>query len=134
MTAPRHLLLGGDVTGHVFGDDDAVFPFAEIEAGNQFDFQRAPFFERPRRHAEIVIGDSANKAERDSPVGEMLEDRGRAVNEGCKPILVVLAAAEVPHVAQDVVAAILQPGFALKVVLANPNQAIGIGGAAAKQI
>jgi hypothetical protein len=132
--APRDLLLRGDVAGHVVGDDDSILPLTEIEAGYQFGFECAPLRERARRHAEVVIGDATHQPKSNPPVGEELEDRGRAIDERSQPLLVMLAAAEISHVAEDVIAAVLQACLTLEVILPDPDQTIRIGSAAAEQV
>ncbi len=132
--APGRLFLDGDVAGHVVGNEDALAPFAKLVAGDEIGLERAAFGECARRPAKIMVGDAVHEAKANAAAFEERDDRRRAIDEREHALFVKFAAAEKAHVAHDIVAAVVAARGLLQVVLANPDQAVGLRGAAAEQL
>jgi len=110
----------------------AVAPIAQLNARDQFSLHGATRRMGAGRLVVIMIGDATHEPEADPAIREEFKYLRRTGHKRGQPSLVDSAATEKPHVGEYLIVAVGDPGIAGQIVLADPDEPVGMDGATAE--
>ena len=130
---PGDLLLRRHKARDVVRHRDALTPIAEFEARDEISLDGPAKRVRARGPIVIMVGHTTDDTKTDAASFEEPHRLRRPVDESGQPIVIDIAATKKPHIGEDFISAIAAPGSLRQVVLAHPDEPIGMNRGAANR-
>src|SRR5215467_13496775 len=125
-TTPGDLLLRRHKTRNIVWHQHAVAPIAQFNARDQLGFHGAARCMGAGSLVVIMIGDPSHEPEADPAIRKEFKYLRRTGDKRGQPSLVDSATTEKPHVREYLIVAIGHPGIAGQIVLADPDEPVGM--------
>ena len=131
-TTPGDLLLRRHKTRNIVWHQHAVAPIAQFNARDQLGFHGAAPCMGAGSLVVIMIGDATDEPEAHPAIRKEFKCLRRTRDKRGQPSLVYSATSEKSHVREYLIVAIGDPGIAGQIVLADPDETVGMDGATSK--